>query len=459
MLSERLDRNSARRHAYKRAAVGARPDYSRPTGTDLLPQIEHIVVLMMENHSYDNYFGVLDRGDGLPAKPVSSSGVAPYHLPSPDQIESVPTQSWDASHIQYNGGSCDGFVTSVQVTEPDHADRAAVSMGYFDGGDLPFYYGLARAFTLADRWFCSCLGPTFPNRRFLISGTSNGLTDDDPYHLFDSPPNGTIFDALTAHGISWRDYHPGSRAGAIAKRVLGAPGLRLGRLFGHSLARIVPQLLDLADGKVQFTADLYPLGLGGALSHLASLDTFFQDAARGTLPAFCIVDPDFHVYSEENPQDVRLGESFAADVITAVMNGSNWSRTLLIWLYDEHGGYFDHVPPPEAVPPDGRDGPPSFDRLGFRVPAVFVSPYARRGAVDSTVYDHSSVLRLVEQKWNLPPLTRRDAHAIAPVSALDLAGAPELSVPPLPAPALGAGAWRRASRARRAEPNGLSRTG
>ena len=193
----------------------------------------------------------------------------------------------------------------------------------------------------------------------------------------------------------------------------------------------------------------------------------------GTLPAFSIVDPDFDSYSEENPQDIRRGESFAAEVINRVLQGSGWPHTLLIWVYDEHGGYYDHVPPPAAVPPDdveGRSvvdrrsplgallrpvfpgqvktkenqtqGPGRYDRYGFRVPAVIVSPYARPDYVCSEVLDHTSVLKLVEEKWNLPPLTARDAAASTPLDALDLASPPFfLDPPPLPEPSLRWGTW------------------
>ena len=188
---------------------------------------------------------------------------------------------------------------------------------------------------------------------------------------------------------------------------------------------------------------------------------FFADADNGTLPAFSIVDPDFGAFSEENPQDIRKGESFAAEVINRVMHGKGWPDTLLIWVYDEHGGYYDHVPPPPAVPPDdveGRSvltmpvlgaavlrplfpgdmakreqldaGPRSYDRYGFRVPAVIVSPYARPDYVCTQVLDHTSVLKLVEQKWNLPPLTARDAAAASPLDALDLASPPAFLTPP-----------------------------
>jgi phospholipase C len=224
---------------------------------------------------------------------------------------------------------------------------------------------------------------------------------------------------------------------------------------------------------IQFTADVFPLGIGRYMQHVRGIDQFFADAAAGTLPAFSIVDPDFGACSEENPQDIRRGESFAAQVINRVLHGNGWPHTLLIWVYDEHGGYYDHVPPPPATPPDdvegrsvvgngGRaaaflrpvlpglvqskedltEGPRRYDRYGFRVPAVIVSPYARPGYVCSTILDHTSVLRLVEEKWNLPALTARDAAASTPLDALDLASAPAfLTAPSLPEPSLPWGSW------------------
>ena len=459
----------------------ALPDPSQPAGTDLLPRIRHIVVLMMENHSYDNYLGTLTgRGDGLPAGPdgvpdaanarVDGTPVMVHHARGPVQDHYSPTQSWHASHIQFDGGSCDGFVRSVEITEP--SGDPTEPMAYWTEADLPFYHGLARTFPLADRWFCSCLGPTFPNRRFLIAGTAHGLIDDLPFCMVDYPPAGTIFDLLDRFGISWINYHNVTPIKILLSRLLGRPGLVAMRRLA-SVARWLPPVVNAVKGNKSFTADLYPLGLLSCLRHLRTARRFFSDADNGTLPAFSIVDPDFGNFSEENPQDIRKGESFASEVIRRVMHGKGWPHTLLIWLYDEHGGYYDHVPPPPAPPPDdieGRSvlympawlraclrpffgsyiaeieatdaGPRGYDRLGFRVPAVIVSPYARPDYVCSEVLDHTSVIRLVEEKWNLPPLTRRDAAAATPLSALDLEGpAAFLDPPDLPDPRLAWGSW------------------
>jgi phospholipase C len=493
-----LERHEIRRFARGRAAAPPQslPRPGLPAGTDLLPLIRHVVVLMMENHSYDNYFGMLqDRGEGFPldrkGRPQSfncaadGQAVRACHLSSTVQVEGLPSQSWHASHLQWAGGQCSGFVTSAEElqsqavtgTAGDEVDTSAqataMAMGYWDERDLPFYYGLARTFPVADHWFGSCLGPTLPNRRFLIAGTAHGLIDDSPYDLLDYPPGGTIFDLLSMHQISWANYHPVTDGQPRWRRYARHKRKRMRRRM-MSLGRSFPSVTRRAQRDLQFTADAFPLRIGRYMQHVHSTDQFFADAADGTLPAVSFVDPDFHAYSEENPQDIRNGESFAAEVINAVLHGPGWPYTLLIWVYDEHGGYYDHVPPPPAIAPDeveghsaiGNDtplarllrplfprlvqgkenqdghGPYRYDRYGFRVPAVIVSPFARPDYVCSQVLDHTSVLRLIEEKWNLPALTARDAAANTPLDALDFTSPPAFLKPPaLPEPSLKWGSW------------------
>jgi phospholipase C len=277
---------------------------------------------------------------------------------------------------------------------------------------------------------------------------------------------------LTRHGISWANYHAvaGDRSGL---RRYAHHKRRTTRRRLLSAARSFRAVGQGVQKDLQFTANVYPVGIGRYMQHVRGTDQFFADADNGMLPAFSIVDPDFDAYSEENPQDIRKGESFAAEVINRIMRGKGWPHTLLIWAYDEHGGYHDHVPPPAAVPPDGvegrsligsptrlqtllrpllrglvedeenlDEGPHHYDRYGFRVPAVIVSPYARPDYVCTEVLDHTSVLKLVEEKWNLPALTARDAAAISPLDALDLTGPPAFLKPPsLPEPGLKWGHW------------------
>lgn len=475
-MRQRLDRWSGRRRLRYRDATRDQamlPDPSLPPGTDRIPQIRHIVLLMMENHSFDNYLGTLGRGNGLPNPPPvnrrhDGTPVPAHHFATTGQLEHVPSQSWRASHQQFDQGRNDGFVTSVEDLAPD-AD-ATVGMGYWTAGDLPFYAGLARTFPLADRWFCSCLGPTFPNRRFLIAATAHGLIDDAIAGIIDYPRTGTMFDLLNRYGIKWINYHHVPPLRLIGQRLAGSPGIRGFRAVKLLLGRLLSSAEAHVRGEIQCTANLYPLGLARTIGHLRHIRRFFTHAAAGTLPPVSIVDPDFERYSEENPQDIRLGEGFAAAVINAVMHGPGWPHTLLIWLYDEHGGYYDHVPPPAAVEPDGvlprrldggtgplrwlvkhsglwpglrvqGSGDGRYDRYGFRVPAVVVSPYAKRNYVSSAVFfDHTSALKLIEEKWNLAPLTRRDAAAVAPWDLIDLSAPPPFRDPPvLPSPAI---PWR-----------------
>ncbi len=448
-----LDAVLVRRAASDRKGPGLpepRPDL--PIGTDCLPEIRHIVVLMMENHSYDNYLGTLPRGDGLPVDgageitAVNPAGdgraVVAHRLMTTGQQIGVPSQAWAASHEQFADGRNDGFVRSAE--HQNQEVDPGVAMGFWTENDLPFYHSLASTFPVADRWFSSCLGPTFPNRRFLIAGTAHGLTSDSLMHTFDVPANGTIFDLLTHHGISWANYHPKSHVGPVTERLPSVHGLRARRRLG-AMAKRTTTANQAGSPKsyLQFTADAFPLGLLTYFGHVRSVDRFLADCADGTLPAVSIVDPDFHKTSEENPQDIHEGEAFAATIIDAVLHGRRWLETLLIWVYDEHGGYYDHVPPPEApepddCPPDG-EGPWRYDRLGFRVPAVIVSPYARPDYVSHQIHDHTSILKLIETKWNLPPLTYRDAAADDLLDALDLSSPPHFADPPkLAAPAAGA---------------------
>jgi phospholipase C len=383
---------------------GSRPRRDLPEGTDTLPQIEHVVVLMMENHSFDNYFGMLDPSVGFTLQDGAPTASCPdgmghhiraFHMPSGCQLDTGPSQAWDASHTAYADGRNDGFVLA----------SGPVAMGYWTEADIPFYCGLARTFTLASRWFGSTLCQTYPNRRFLFAGTAAGIVTTELSSIAaPPPPNGTIFDRLDAHGITWRDY----ASDLTAIQILPALARR-------------------------------------ARENVATIEDFLRDAAAGTLPSVSLVDPPFvREGSEENPQDVRIGEQFAAQIVNAVMAGPGWPRTLLVWLYDEHGGYYDHVPPPDAILPDDippmlgeGHAPGAYDRYGFRVPAVVISPYAKPGYVSPVVRDHTAILKFIERKWNLGALTFRDATADDLSDCLDFDAPPAfLSPPVLPEPAL-----------------------
>ncbi len=394
-----------------RRQPGSLPYPDRPAGTDTIPKIEHIVVLMMENHSYDNKLGMLGRAgaDGLSlgadGKPTATNPYAngdvqhAFAMPTTCQLLGKPSQTWQDSHAQFADGRNSGFVES---------GSGPVAMGYWQEASQPFYYSVARQFPIADRYFCSLLGPTFPNRRYLISATSLGMINDTVPGFTAYPPNGTIFDRLDHAGITWRDYC--STLGVVI-----------------STTELYPEL--------------YARNVG---TNVVGIEHFFADAAAGRLPGFSLVEPNYLLGSEEDPQNIATGEHFAARVIDAVMAGPGWERTLLIWTYDEHGGYYDHVPPPAAIapddiPPDAPAGVPAYNgfaQYGFRVPCAVVSPWARPGYVSHEIFDHTSICALVEAKWNLPAMTRRDANANAMLDMLDLAQPAFLTPPALAQPLL-----------------------
>lgn len=380
-----------------------RPDPRRPEGIDVLPQVEHIVIYMQENHSYDSYFGTLGRGDGFTlgpdGRPTNSN---PGADGLPVVVRHAPTtcagagtsQNWNDTHDQINGGTMDGFGT----LSPD-------ALQYWEAGDLPFYHSLAKTFVLCDRWFTSCPGQTYPNRRYLQAATSVGLVETDLDRVAQTPdaPNGTIWDRLNDHHISWADY--------------------------------AYDLPDIA---------LFPRVLLSNANKVRSTRQFLFDCASGRLPAVSIVSPGYETFTEEPPADINRGEAFTARLVDAVMSGPKWGSTVMFFMYDEHGGFYDHVTPPPAVPPDSikpqintdrGDRPGALDRYGVRVPAIVISPFAKRDHVSHVVHDHTSVLRFIETKYNLGAMTFRDANASDLLDTLDFEAKAFLEPPVIAAPA------------------------
>jgi phospholipase C len=355
---------------------------------------------MMENHSFDNILGMLGRGDCLPKGPNGrplitlpdghGNLVRAFHMPSECQTNGVG-QNWNLAHHSLVDGNR-GFVEG----------STGEAVGYFTGRDLPFTWDMARTFPIADHWFSSLLGQTDPNRRYLFAGTSLGQVADQLND--DLPPNGTIFELLNRHDIAWKDYYSSVPSIGVWLPLLSEPAIA---------------------------------------TNIFTIDHFYSDAAEGRLPEFSLLEPNYTVSSEENPQDIQFGDQFLGSVVNAVMKGPQWSKSMIIWTYDEWGGWYDHVTPPAAVPPD--DVLPAlspnqvrarFNQYGFRVPAGVVSPFAKKNFVSHTVYDHTSVLKTLERKWNLPALTKRDANASDLFGMVDLRSSPAFSTPPhLRAPA------------------------
>jgi phospholipase C len=380
-----------------------------------MPQIEHIVVLMMENHSFDNLLGMVpyqvpgrELVDGLTRRhgritnfnpDANGNKVVAEHALSPCQLQGAPGQNWNASHTAYDGGRNDGFVRG----------SAPIAMRFWDKRDLPFTYSLVKHFPFGDRFFCSTLCQTYPNRRFFFAGTASGTISTTTAGLIPPAANGTIFDRLDAYKIDWRVYYQEIASPLILPNFRNNPA---------QVARTSP------------------------------IDRFLADAAGGRLPRFTFLDPNYTTTSEENPQDIQVGEQFIAQVVHTLMNAPTWKNTALFITYDEHGGYYDHVPPPRAIKPD--DIPPmlpagflpgAYDRYGFRVPAIVVSPWARRHYVSHVVQDLTSITAFIERKWNLPAMTYRDANADPMTDYFDFRHKPAFAKPPhlAAAPPLGPG--------------------
>jgi phospholipase C len=419
------------------AVLGTRPQAHLPEGTDLLPKIKHVVVVMMENQSFDSVLGTLTkpgtsipRGDGLQwakstdgrplnSNPTSLTPGAPrlrsFAMPTTAQMNEYPWQTWGATFTQAFGSPT---ATKLPTRAADWnqgfvvSNSGPIAMGYFTATQLPFFHSMAGTFPIADRWFASAPAQTYPNRMFMMAGTSLGWTTTSLPPVTLAAPNGTIFEKLDKHGITWKNYH--------CKDIYGA----------SSLIWISQLLGPHADMKFAYGVE--------------TMDNFFADAAAGTLPSFSVVDPNFDQSSGENSQDLQHADAFMHDVVNAVMQGPGWKDTMLIWTFDEHGGYYDHVPPVKLGRPDssvpvntvwaGNPQLTSFDWSGMRVPSGVVSPYAKPDYVSSKIYDHTSILKLMCQKFNLPPFTLRDKMANSPLDMVDLSKAPYFLTPPTLAP-------------------------
>ncbi|MFC0438379.1 alkaline phosphatase family protein [Kutzneria buriramensis] len=351
--------------------------------------IDHIVVVMMENRSFDHYLGWLPGADGRQAglTYTDANGVAhqTHHLTVPHGCGfNDPDHSYEGGRVEFNNGACDGWLRAGANDE--------LSIGYFEADDLGFYGSAARDWTVCDRYFAAMMAPTFPNRFFLHAGqTDRTTTSVDKIATMPA-----IWDRLNAAGI---------------------------------------------DGRYFFT-DVPYTALWGTrhLDISRPILEFYAAAATGTLPAVSFVEPGFlgeaipGMSQDEHPlADIRLGQNFLATVYNAVVSSPNWPRTALVITYDEWGGFFDHVPPPVGPDPNPDLGA---GLRGFRVPCLVISPRSPRSTVAHGLYDHTSVLKMIEWRFGLEPLTVRDAAANNLAEVLDFSNPPQLAAPryhvPLP---------------------------
>jgi phospholipase C len=396
--------------------------------TSGLNAINHVVVLMLENRSFDHMLGYLyhdsantsplghsfdgltgsescpgSNGAAVPVRQITPTTPNAYLLPGAD-----PGEGYAATNNQLYGSpsapaagataTMTGFVTDYAAAINDNKAKGwyvvpgtteDMIMACHTPTTLPVLNGLARGFAVCDHWYCSAPTMTMPNRAFACAGTSQGHLDDKT-KAFTVP---SIFGLLGKHAVSWRIY--GDTAAPLTK-------------------------MD------------FPDTIKAPKANSGLLKDFHTDAAAGTLPAYAFLEPNWSsTGNSQHPNyDVALGEQLILDVYKAVKGGPAWNSTLLVITYDEHGGCYDHVPPPwGATPPDSSPGEFGFDftRFGPRVPTVLVSPLIEAGTVfrapGPVPLDHTSILATVEHRWSLPALTRRDA------AAPDVSGALTLTTP------------------------------
>ena len=475
-----------------------------------LRKVQHVLILMQENHSFDNYFGALPYARGSPYRAGDGGGCrerdhscvdglacrrdalgelrCANHNPDPGGgavrafhltnrcVRPDLDHSWVGTHHEMNfsapnrslHGTADGFVRVNDATEQHDIGGEGPfedeTMGFYTEAEIPFYYDLAKKFAIDDRYFSSVLAQTFPNRAYLLAATSFGhLTTNDifPPPGGYKPITGTIFDLLEAHGVTWADYFQDAPQGGSYR----------------------------AFSSTQIDPHFFPLPL--LLAQLAGVP------GTPPLPQVSFVDPNFGLFSavaendEHPPTDIQRGQAFVSNVVNALRNGPHWRDSVLFLVYDEHGGFYDHVTPPPAVQPDGiapgqcadLSNPPAseqpgggaecsynftsvtdtsvrdaialcpalaadptgpfprhcanFDQLGVRVPFVAVSPFAKPHYVSHTVGDHTSLLAFIERAFlpaadaggERPHLTNRDLEADALEDLFDFDRAPSLGTP------------------------------
>jgi phospholipase C len=338
-------------------------------GDDGPGEIKTIVVLMMENRSYDHLLGARSL-EGLPGDGLTTSmtqldrlgGTVNLWTPPLTDAQCVidPPHGWDASHVQFNAGAMDGFVTSHQNAHDSDTDIAP--MQYLTREHVPASWSLADNYVSCDRYFCSVMGPTWPNRMYWHSGSSNGIMSND----------------LPTNGFDWRSiYHS-----------LADAGIEYAYYYGD-----VPVIAVLEN-------------IEGHADRIWRMEDFYSHAANGTLAPVVYIDPSFSSNDDHPPHHPILGQQLIASIYTALATSPQWKHCMFVVTYDEHGGFYDHVAPPTVF-----DDFAGFEQLGFRVPTLVAGPYVKQGEVISTQLEHCSVLRHIDNMFGLESNFRRIAES------------------------------------------------
>jgi phospholipase C len=390
-----------RSHFISALASAALVEWVRPALAQALPaklsDIEHFVILMQENRSFDHYFGTLSgvRGFSDPNAGILLDGKSVFHQPDsqsrdgfvlPFHLDTKTTNamrlhdlshSWNALHASWNRGRLDGFVSAHRATNDA---SGPLTMGYYTRDDLPFYYALADAFTICDGYHCSVMGPTYPNRYYWMSASNdpNGMHGGPAIKNLKTRYTWETYpERLDRAGVSWRIYHDEPE-----------PGEPVG-------LNVIMNFAPFQDAAPSSSLYEYAVKARG-------FDAMIDDMRRGDLPQVSWIVPPYAMC--EHPDMLpAAGENYIRQIVEALSsNPQTWARTAFIIVYDENDGLFDHVLPP--TPPKGTadewiDGQPV--GLGFRVPAMIVSPFTRGGWVCGDTFDHTSTLQLLERRFGV----------------------------------------------------------
>jgi phospholipase C len=375
------------------------------------------VYLMLENRTYDHVLGARSwkegkAGDGLrdgvTQLDINNMPIAPYqpmNLAAQMCVSNDPHHGWAASRAQWNNGANDGFLTVHQADYPG----AIEPMQYLTRKEQPITWALADQYTTCDKWYASLMGPTLPNRFYWHAGTSGGYRSNEVGTNNDRPLDvDTIYHRLQSKNVDWRYYFGNLPVLSIANSRL-APERRFAtdylqervKNFGDS---------EFVEGQ------------------------FFRDARDGLLPPVTYIDPAFYVNDDHPPTHPMLAQALIASIYTALATSPQWKNILFVVTYDEHGGFYDHVAPPNLpasdddtatrfpVDEDGQptSGPNEFTQLGFRVPAMVIGPYVKQAYTSSVQYDHTSALKHLQNAFGLDPLTARVTAANDLMDCIDM---------------------------------------
>jgi phospholipase C len=418
-----------------------------PSGCAKLTSIEHVVIFIQENRSFDHYFGSYrgvrgfsEQSAAFRQPDAANTTDPPIGTLLPFRLDTTTTNAacthdithdWVPQHQSWNSGTMNGFVTSRL---PINANDATLTMGYYTRADLPFLYALADAFTICDNYFCSVMGPTDPNRLYTMAASidpdgKNGGPLLESLRLnrpsfFGHLTYTTMPEQLQTRGITWKVY--------------SAPDSKVNPVLSDNVLSYFKNFLNTASPLYQ-----------NAFVPSFPVD-FLADATSGNLPQVSWILAPL-VASDHPPAPAEFGESILFAILEALRaNSAQWAKTALFVTYDENGGFFDHVPP--VTPPPGTPGEfvtapavpdptvignfPGPIGLGFRVPMIVVSPYSRGGFVSSDLFDHTSVLRFLETRFGaeVPNLSAWRRTAVGDLTSAFNFVAPDQSVPTLPSP-------------------------